>query len=84
VHKRVVFIGTEGPGKGIPQIRGYFGEEDGLPPEFVDRFTGIADRHVPFASLVKVTPRYVLYREVFAAPKGQFGVTMESWHPDQR
>lgn len=83
--RRVVVVETQGPHAGMTRIIGYFDTADpGAVPEYVANFLGIGDRHVEFASLIKATPRYVLYRETFPRPTGRFGQTMDSWHPEQR
>ena len=64
--KRVLFQHTTGPLAGLHAIMGCvsgLGLKPGqiLPTEATN-FTA-QGRTIPFASLVKVTPRYVLYRE---------------------
>lgn len=77
--KRVVFEPTQGPRKGLPHILGTL-EDETQPPEFLNGFHE-GGRRIEFASLIKVTPRFVLYREVSPKPTGRFGQTMQTWDP---
>lgn len=84
--RRVVLEHTQGPHKGLTQILGNAEEltMGNRPlPEFLPAMS-VLGRDVEFASLIRVTPRMVIYREVFPAPKGRFGQTMTSFHPEQR
>lgn len=78
-QKRVVLENTSGPRKGLFQI---CGSVSGLSSKVVKALPEMAtlgkDRH---ASLIKVTPRFALYREVFTPPaSGKLG----QFHPSQR
>ena len=79
VSKRLVLQHTQGPFKGLEQIVGI--AED--VPEFLAQLV-VFERLVDFASLVKVAPRFVLYREVAPKPRGRFGQVMEGFDPNQR
>ena len=81
--KRVIFLETQGPRKGLHHILGADTFEGGKVPETATGFV-VRAREIEFASLVKVTPRAVWYREAFPRPTGRFGQTMDSFHPEQR
>lgn len=69
MDKRVVFQPTQG---GVAQIVGAL-DEGAKPPVGLGPFE-TQGRIVEFASLIKVTPRYVLYREVMhERPKNHLG-----------
>jgi hypothetical protein len=82
VVKRLVFEATQGQHKGMHCIIGHTGQIGNQLPEHLMPFEFLG-RVVEFAGLIKVTPKYALYRETFPKPKGKFGQTMETFHPDQ-
>lgn len=67
-NQRVVFQHVHGPHPGLFQIGGHTNDFNGQqPPDILGPFKALG-RSVT-ASLVRSTPRYVLYREI-APPKG--------------
>lgn len=87
-YQRAVLEYTQGKEAGMHLI---LGQLDLLTigsrplPEYIENIVAeVLPRPVAFASLVKVTPSYVLYREAFPKPKGKFNTTMNSFHPEQR
>lgn len=85
-RRKVVLERTQGASKGTFQI---LGQCDVLmigrttfPDFLLDIDTELP--RVEFASLIKVTPSSVYYREAFPRPKGKFGQQMDSFHPEQR
>ena len=80
--KRVVFAHTTGPLAGLHTIMGRvssLGLKEGQPlPTDAKNFTA-QGRAIPFAGLVKVTPRFVLYHEPLA-----FGKPVRGFDKGQR
>jgi hypothetical protein len=78
---RIVFEHTQGPYAGLLGIMGLI-SDFGLPsdqplPEYAEGFEA-QGRVITFAGLVKVTPRYALYREPFP-----FGKIQKDFDPNQ-
>ncbi len=74
--KRIVLEHTQDEWKGMHQIIGLI---DALPPSHLSNFRVAEGPVIAFASLISVTPRFVLYREAFELPKGKLG----EFHPEQ-
>lgn len=86
-YQRAVLEYTQGDEAGMHLILGQLDllTLGGRPlPEYLVNVTSdVLPRPVEFASLIKVTNSYVLYREAFPTPKGRFNQAT-SWHPEQR
>jgi len=78
--KRVVFLHTQGSHAGLHQIIGTV-EDTAYPPCLEGPFQ-VGSRQVAFASLIRITPHTVLYREVMK-PTGRFGEPAPTFHPSQ-
>lgn len=77
--KRIVIEHTApGPMHGLMQILGHTGQIDGECATFFEGIT-IGD-HEGNASLIKVLPRFLHYREGFTAEKN----AAKTWHPAQQ
>ena len=64
-NQRIVLEHTAGPYAGLFQIKGHSDEFEGRqPPALTDVFEIQPGQRLGVASLVKSTPRYVLYREL--------------------
>lgn len=83
LDKRIVLLHCVGPWAGIHQITG--AESDYLKELGVDSMPAFAegictgDDRVTDASLVKVTPRMMLYKETMTSNGGKFN----EFHPEQ-
>lgn len=86
-RQRAVLEYTQGDEAGMHMILGQLdlltlGNRP-LPEYLTSIASDTLPRRVEFASLIKVTPSYVLYREAFQTPTGKLGQPM-SFHPEQR
>lgn len=78
IEKRLVLTYTSGRLKGISQIVGLAPDQplEAVPGPFAVENGQVVD----FASLIRITPRIVEYREVMPLVKGKLG----EFHPEQR
>lgn len=64
-NQRVVLEHTQGPYAGLHQIMGHSDDFNGeAPPDMTDMFDIQPGSRTAQASLVKSTPRYLLYKEL--------------------
>jgi hypothetical protein len=84
LDKRIVLLHCEGPWKDVYQIMGL--ESDHLKELEVDQMPGFAegicmgDGRIADASLLKVTPRMIVYRETTPPTDGG---KFNDFHPEQ-